>query len=138
MSPAELTILNRLLDSLFTLPLHHEFFKFPQRERRRRWRDSNPALKFALPSAKSRHKFSNGACPRPSALAPLDFYCIYTTPLEPLYQKSLKKSNRSAPPPCRQACPVVNAKRSTTGAALPRRKIAFSFKENLACAKQKI
>jgi hypothetical protein len=43
-----------------------------------------------------------------------------------LYQKSLKKSNRSAPPQCRNA-------------ALPRRKIAFSFRrENRRAQNQKM
>ncbi|HCB35660.1 MAG TPA: hypothetical protein DEP25_03400 [Candidatus Taylorbacteria bacterium] len=40
--------------------------------------------------------------------------CIYTTTLEPILARISEMNERSAPPPCRQA-------------ALPRRKIAFSF-----------
>jgi hypothetical protein len=45
-------------------------------------------------------------------------YCVFIQlRSNSLYQKSLKKSNRSAPPLCRQA-------------ALPRRKIAFPLRKN--------
>ena len=75
-----------------------------------------------------RHKINGRLCEPPIKWLQKNrkvwFWCLYTTLLELTLSKISEKSNRSAPPPCRQA-------------ALPHRKIAFPLRKKSARAKSK-